>query len=168
MDILLLIIGFIFLSIGLFGAVLPVLPGPPLSWIGLLFIYLTSIVPINYTILGVTLFIAILLTILDYIIPAWGTKKFGGSKYGIIGTTLGLFLGLLIPIPFGIIIGAFVGAFIGELYNESRNTKKALKASFGSVVGFFISTGLKLLVSIIYLVMFISIFWENRIAFIGF
>jgi uncharacterized protein YqgC (DUF456 family) len=168
LDIFLLILGFLFLLIGLFGAILPVLPGPPLSWIGLLLIYLTSIVPVNYTILGFSLFIAILVTILDYIIPAWGTKKFGGSKYGIIGTTLGLFIGLLIPIPFGIIIGAFLGAFIGELYNESRNTNKALKASFGSVVGFFISTGLKLLVSIIYLGIFISIFWKNRIAFIGF
>lgn len=124
--------------------------------------------PANYTILGITLFIAILVTILDYIIPAWGTKKFGGSSYGIIGTTVGLLVGLVIPIPFGIIIGAFLGAFLGELYNESRNTQKALKASFGSVVGFFISTGLKLLVSIIYLVMFISIFWKNRIEFIGF
>ncbi|MDH3381669.1 MAG: DUF456 domain-containing protein [Flavobacteriaceae bacterium] len=167
MDIFLLIIGFLFLVIGLFGAFLPILPGPPLSWVGLLLIYLTSIVPINYTLLGITLFIAILVTILDYIIPAWGTKKFGGSKYGIIGTTLGLFIGLIIPLPFGIIIGAFLGAFIGELYNESRNTQKALKASFGSVVGFFISTGLKLLVSIIYLVIFIKIFWENKAAFIG-
>ena len=168
MDILLLIIGFIFLSVGLLGAVLPVIPGPPLSWIGLLFIYLTSIVPINYTILGITLLIAIIVTVLDYIIPAWGTKKFGGSKYGIIGTTLGLFVGLLIPIPFGIIIGAFLGAFFGELYNESSNSQKALKASIGSVIGFFIATGLKLLVSIIYFGMFLAIFWENRIAFIGF
>ncbi|MCM2301040.1 MAG: DUF456 domain-containing protein [Flavobacteriaceae bacterium] len=168
MDILLLIVGFLFLVVGLFGAILPILPGPPLSWIGLLLINLTSIVPINYTLLGITLFIAILVTILDYVIPAWGTKKFGGSKYGVIGTTLGLFIGLIIPIPFGIIIGAFLGAFIGELYNERRNTQKALKASFGSVVGFFISTGLKLLVSIVYLVMFIKIFWENRTSFIGF
>lgn len=168
MDIFLLIIGFLFLVVGLFGAILPILPGPPLSWIGLLLINLTSIIPINYTLLGITLFIAILVTILDYVIPAWGTKKFGGSKYGMIGTTLGLFIGLIIPIPFGIIIGAFLGAFIGELYNESRNTNKALKASFGSIVGFFISTGLKLLVSIIYLVIFIKIFWENRTAFIGF
>lgn len=168
MDQFILIIGFLFLLIGLFGAILPVIPGPPLSWVGLLLIYLTSIVPINYTVLGITLFLAILVTILDYIIPAWGTKKFGGSKYGIIGTTLGLLVGLVIPIPFGIIIGAFLGAFFGELYNESRNTNKALKASFGAVVGFFISTGLKLLVSLIYLVMFISIFWENRIEFIGF
>lgn len=167
MDILLLIVGFIFLSIGLLGAVLPVLPGPPLSWLGLLCIYLTSIVPINYTILGITLFVAILVTVLDYIIPAWGTKKFGGSKYGIIGTTLGLLVGLIIPIPFGIIIGAFLGAFIGEMYHESSNSQKALKASFGSVIGFFIATGLKLVVSIIYFGMFIALFWENRVAFLG-
>lgn len=167
MDILLLIVGFIFLTIGLFGAVLPVLPGPPLSWIGLLLIYLTSVVPVNYTILIITLLIAILVTVLDYIIPAWGTKKFGGSKFGIIGTTIGLLIGVLIPIPFGIIIGAFFGAFLGELYNESKNTQKALKASFGSVIGFFISTGLKLVVSIIYFGMFITLFWKYRKAFIN-
>lgn len=168
LDIFLLLLGSIFLIIGILGAILPVLPGPPLSWVGLLMIYLTSVVPINYTILSFTLLIAVLVTVLDYLIPAWGTKKFGGSKYGIFGTTLGLLVGLLIPIPFGIIIGAFFGAFLGELYNESRNTQKALKASFGSVVGFFISTGLKLVVSVIYFIMFISLFWENWTAFIGF
>jgi uncharacterized protein YqgC (DUF456 family) len=168
LDVILLILGFIFLIIGILGAILPVLPGPPLSWIGLLMIYLTSIVPINYTLLGITLFIALLITILDYIIPAWGTKKFGGSKFGVYGTTLGLIIGLFIPIPFGIIIGAFFGAFIGELYNERRNTQKAIKASFGSVIGFFLSTGLKILVSIIYFGIFIAIFWKNRAAFIGF
>lgn len=167
MDIFLLILGFLFLLIGVLGAILPVLPGPPISWIGLLMIYLTSIIPMDYKILGVTLFIAILITVLDYVIPALGTKKFGGSKYGIIGTTIGMLIGLITPIPFGIIIGAFLGALIGELYFAKQNSSKALKASVGSVVGFFIATGLKLAVSIIYLWMFIELFWEHKAAFLG-
>lgn len=167
MDILLALIGLFFVFVGLLGAVLPVLPGPPISWLGLLLLYLTSIIPINYTVLVITFLVALLVTVLDYIIPAWGTKKFGGSKYGIIGTSFGLLIGLLIPIPFGIIIGAFLGALLGEIYNQSSKPDKALKASLGAVIGFFISTGLKLLVSIIYFGMFIQLFWEYRRGFIG-
>ncbi len=167
MDIFLLLLGLIFLIIGILGAILPVLPGPPLSWIGLLMIYLTSVIPIDFKILSITFFIAVLVTLLDYIIPAWGTKKFGGSRYGIIGTTIGLLVGLITPIPFGIIIGAFLGALIGELYFAQQNSSKAFKASVGSVVGFFVATGLKLVVSIIYFWMFLELFWENKKAFIG-
>lgn len=94
MDIFLLTIGFLFVMLGLIGSFLPVLPGPLTSWLGLLILYFTSIVPMNYTFLGITLAIAILIWILDYIIPAIGTKRFGGSKYGVYGTTIGLLIGL--------------------------------------------------------------------------
>ena len=76
--------------IGILGSLLPVLPGPPISWVGLLLLYITKGIEINYWVLGITLFIALFVAILDYIIPALGTKNFGGSKYGIIGTTVGL------------------------------------------------------------------------------
>lgn len=168
MDIIFLIIGFIFLIIGIIGALVPVLPGPPLSWIGLLSIYLTSVVPVDYTILGITLLIAVLITLLDYLIPVWGTKKFGGSTYGVIGTSVGLIVGLIIPIPLGIVIGAFFGALFGELYFAKQNSSRALKASVGSVIGFFVATGLKLAVSIIYLWLFIKLFWEYKSDFFTF
>jgi uncharacterized protein YqgC (DUF456 family) len=62
--------------------------------------------------------VTIITSILEYIIPSRGTKRFGGSSYGIWGTNIGLVAGLLSPIPFGFLIGAFTGAFIGELYDS--------------------------------------------------
>ena len=94
---------------------MPVLPSPITSWIGLLLLYLTKTVPFDWTFIGITLTIAVIVYILDYIVPAFSTKKFGGSKYGIFGTTIGLIIGLVFFGPLGIIIGSFFGAFIGEL-----------------------------------------------------
>jgi uncharacterized protein YqgC (DUF456 family) len=99
---------------------------------------------------------------IDFIIPAWGTKKFGGSKYGIWGTILGLIIGLVFLGPLGIIVGPFLGAFVGELIHDSTDSKRAVKAASGSLVGFMLSTGLKFLVSIIFLGLYITKFWEYK------
>ena len=101
-----------------------------------------------------TLLFAIFIYVLDYIIPAIGTKRFGGSRAGMIGTTLGLIVGLLSPIPFGIIVGPFFGALIGEMIHRN-DMNKALKAAFGSFLGFIASTFLKFIVAIIYLGFFV-------------
>ena len=160
MDIFLLTIGFLFVMLGLIGSFLPVLPGPLTSWLGLLILYFTSIVPMNYTFLGITLAIAILIWILDYIIPAIGTKGFGGSTYGVYGTTIGLLIGLFSPIPLGILIGAFLGAFIGEILHDNTNTKRAFKASIGSLLGLITSTIIKFTVALVYAVLFFVKVWE--------
>ncbi len=165
MDVLLLLIGIIFIILGIIGAFLPVLPGPITSWIGLLFLHLTTTIPFNSSFLCITLILAISVYILDYIIPALGTKKFGGSKYGIYGTTIGLVVSLLFFGPIGIIIGPFAGAFVGELIHDRKNSNQAFKAAFGSFIGFLFSTGLKFIVSIVYASLFISIFWESLSAF---
>ncbi len=155
MDIFLLIAGFLLVLLGIVGSFLPVLPGPVTGWIGLLLLHLTKAVPMNYTFLGVTLVISIIIWILDYVIPAMGTKKFGGTKYGAIGTTIGLIIGLLAPIPLGFIIGAFLGAFIGELIHDHMDINKAIKGAIGSFLGFLASTGLKFMVALIYTGLFV-------------
>ena len=161
MDIFLTIIGFAFILLGLVGSILPILPGPPLSWIGLLFLFMTDAVPKDTSFLIITLIVALLIFALDYIIPAIGTKRFGGSRSGMIGTTLGLIIGLIAPIPFGIIIGPFVGAYLGELSNKA-DSKTALKAAFGSFLGFVTGTFLKFIVAVVYMGFFISTFWEFK------
>ena len=150
MDIILIVIAALFMLLGILGSFLPVLPGPITSWVGLLIIHFTDAIPMNTTFLVVTFIIAACIWVLDYIIPAIGTKRFGGSKYGMIGTTLGLIIGLLSPIPGGIIIGPFVGALAGELINKN-NSKVAIKAAFGSFIGFITSTFLKFIVAIVFL-----------------
>ena len=95
MDTLIILLGVFFIILGIIGSFIPILPGPITSWIGLLLIHFTSAIPYNWTFILTTLAVALLVYILDYIIPALGTKKFGGSKYGIIGTTVGLVVGLI-------------------------------------------------------------------------
>lgn len=163
MDIVLVILGFVFILIGIVGSFLPVLPGPPLSWIGLLLLYLTKAVPNNWWFLGITLFVALLVFALDYIIPAIGTKRFGGSRNGIIGTTIGLLVAIIFPIlgPFGIIIWPFLGAFVGELINKA-DSKTAVRAAFGSFLGFLAGTLIKFIVAMVYLGFFLWTAWNYK------
>jgi len=154
MDIVLVFISFLFMVLGVIGSFLPILPGPLTSWVGLLILHFTNAVPMNWTFLIVTFIIALGIWLLDYIIPAMGTKRFGGSKAGIIGTSIGLIVGLIAPIPGGIIIGPFCGALIGELINKSE-FKKAIKSALGSFLGFLASTFIKFVVAIIYFGFFI-------------
>lgn len=167
MDIALLIIGFLFCLLGIIGSFLPVLPGPPVSWIGLLLLHLTTAVPEDWWFLGITGAVALFVFAMDYVIPAMGTKKFGGTRAGMIGTTIGLIVGIIAPIPFGIIIGPFVGAFLGELSNKADN-KTALKAAFGSFLGFLTGAFMKFVVSMIFLGLFIKIVWEYKAALFPF
>lgn len=154
MDIFLVILAAFIMLLGIIGSFLPVLPGPLTSWVGLLVFHLADVVPMNWTFLSITFVFAIGIWILDYIIPAMGTKRFGGTKAGMIGTSVGLIIGLLSPIPGGIIIGPFFGALIGELINKSE-FDKALKAAFGSFLGFIASTFIKFIVAMVYLGFFI-------------
>lgn len=157
MDILLLILGLFFMLLGILGSFLPVLPGPPLSWIGLLLLVLTKAVPDDWWFLGITLVVALIAVAMDYLVPALGTKKFGGSKAGMIGTTIGLVIAIVFPVLglFGIIIWPFIGALVGEVANRADN-KTALKAAFGSFIGFLTGTLMKFIVSIVYMGLFIS------------
>ncbi|MFK7048347.1 hypothetical protein FLACOL_01249 [Flavobacterium columnare] len=161
MDLALVIIGFLCVLIGVIGSVLPALPGPSLSWVGLLFLYLTKAIPFNYWILGISLLVTIIVIIFDYLIPAQGTKRFGGSKYGVLGTNIGLIVGLFIP-PIGFLVGPFVGAYLGELFFDSQNHKRAFKAALGAFIGFVTSTLIKLFVCIAYLGLFVYIFWGYK------
>lgn len=156
MDIILIIIAILFMLLGIIGSFLPILPGPLTSWLGLLIAHFTDAIPMNKSFLIITLIIALFIWFLDYIIPAIGTKRFGGTRYGMIGTTIGLIVGLIAPIPGGIIIGPFVGALIGELINKS-DSKTATKAAFGSFIGFLTSTFIKFVVAVIYFGLFIGI-----------
>ncbi|MBT8299491.1 MAG: DUF456 domain-containing protein, partial [Maribacter sp.] len=129
MDIALLVLGFILMFIGILGSFLPVLPGPLMSWAGLLVLSLTKVIPNDWWFLGITLAIALVVFTMDYIIPAVGTKKFGGTKAGMFGTMIGLLVALFFPIlgPIGIVIWPFVGALVGELMNKA-DRKTAAKA----------------------------------------
>ncbi|MGY5352270.1 DUF456 domain-containing protein [Wenyingzhuangia sp. IMCC45533] len=164
MDYILLFFGFLFIVGGVLGSFLPVIPGPPTGWLGLMLLQVTDKVTTDWNFLGITLAISIAVVVLDYIIPAIATKKFGGSKYGVWGSTIGLIVGLVFT-PIGMILSLFLGALIGELVNNSKDFKTAFRASLGSVLGFFFSTGIKFVVSLVFLYYFIRDFWEYKSAF---
>lgn len=155
MDIIFLVGGLLLMLIGIIGSVLPVLPGVPISWLGLLTLYFAPSIPFDSFFITVTGIIALIVYILDYIIPAVGTKKFGGSRAGMWGTTIGLVVGIFAPIPFGVLIGPFVGAWIGESMVNKTEGPRAFKAAFGSFIGFLGSTFMKFITTMIYLGLFI-------------
>jgi uncharacterized protein YqgC (DUF456 family) len=147
MDVLLAVLGAALVMIGFIGSILPVIPGPPISWVGLLLLKWTDFVNDNGEAYGnalwILLFFVVLVTILDYVVPIMGTKKFGGSKRGVWGATIGVVVGLFFG-PLGIIIGPFLGAFIGEI-TTGKKEREALRAAWGSFVGFLLGVGMKLM-----------------------
>ena len=159
MDIFFLILSFAIMIAGIIGSVIPVLPGPLSSWIGLCVFSNISNVQVSNKLLVITFVIAFGVFILDYIIPIYTSKKFGASKYGIIGASVGTVIGLFFP-PFGIIFGAIIGAISGELF-LNKNLKKSFKAAIGVFLGLLISGFSKALISVIYLVIYIKLFLDN-------
>lgn len=142
MDIFFAVLAGIFILAGIAGSVLPVLPGPPLSLIGLLIMQLQDIPPFSTNFLLTWTAITVVVVLIDYFIPAYGTKRFGGSKWGVWGTFIGLIIGLFFA-PFGIIVGPLLGALIGELI-AGKTSGQAFKAAVGSFAGFVLGTVLKL------------------------
>lgn len=144
MELVWIILGIVLILVGLLGSVLPFLPGPPLCFIALMLQQLREEPPFSSRFLWIWAAITLVVVVLDYIVPAYGTKKYGGSSYGVWGCILGLIVGVFFG-PIGIILGPFAGAFAGEMLLHSR-TDKALRAAWGSFVGFLVGTLLKLVV----------------------
>lgn len=144
MEWLLIIAGIVLSIIGIAGSVLPLIPGPPIAFAGLLLQQLRTDAPYSTGFLIFWAAIVIVSLVLDYFIPIWGTKKFGGTKYGVWGCTLGFIAAFWLG-PWGIILGPFAGAFIGEMIAQ-QNSTIALKAALGSFVGFLAGSFLKLII----------------------
>ena len=154
MDLAFAIFAGILLLLGFLGTFLPILPGAPLAWVGLLLAYFSSYVDISVTALVITFIVAVIVSILDNVFPVLLTNKFGGSKRATWGSTIGLLVGFFIG-PWGLILGPFFGALIGELSNNGGVFKDAIKTAFGAFVGFIFGTGLKMITVLVFVWMFI-------------
>ncbi len=145
MEIFILIAGFLFLVAGLVGCVLPMVPGPPLAYVGMLVLQLSDRVHFSVTTLVVSLILVVISLVIDYVAPLIGTKMYGGSRWGNWGCIAGTVLGIFIFPPWGFIIGPLGGAIIGELmYGKKGN--EAVLAGLGAFIGFFSGLILKLLI----------------------
>lgn len=142
-----MIIALIAGAIGLLGVILPVLPGTLLSFGGMLCVYFVQGSTITMTQLVVCGVLSIIVIILDYLLPGYFTKLFGGTKAGITGATIGTFVGLLFGIP-GIILGPFAGAVIGEMVGSKATFDNAINIGLGSMLSFLVGSGIKLIVGV--------------------
>lgn len=144
MSTFLIVLAFILIQVGIAGSFVPVLPGPPLAWVGILVASFSSFIDISIRFLIITALITIALTIFDYILPSLNVRKKGGSKVGekaaFWGGIIGIFFG-----PWGIILFPFLGAFLGELILNGSKVNHALNIAFYAFMGFILSTGLKLI-----------------------
>ena len=145
MDSTWIIVGGLLMILGILGNILPFLPGTPICYLGLLLQQFRDSRPFSTRFLVLWAIVVLVVIILDFLTPIYGAKKFGGSKYGIWGCSLG-FLAAFWLGPMGMIIGPFIGAFIGEMIS-SKDSGIALRAAVGSFAGFLFGTLIKLIVS---------------------
>ena len=157
MDIVLLVLAFFMMLIGLIGCIVPGLPGTPIAYIGLLIAQATEKIHFSWQFLLIWGVVVVIISVLDYVVPAWGTKHYGGTKWGVWGSTIGVFVGLFFG-AMGVIFGPLVGAVIGELIS-GKQLNDALKAGWGSFVGILFGTILKLIACGLMTVALIQAVW---------
>lgn len=148
MDIALSIIAIFLAIVGIIGCIVPVIPGTLLSYAGLLCAYFCSYSQISGTALWLWLAASVAVSAADYFLPAWMARRFGGTRSGAIGATVGVFAGFFFFPPVGIILGPFCGAVLGELLHDKQDVGKAFRVGVGSFLSFVVGTGLKLVVSV--------------------
>lgn len=138
--------------IGIAGSILPGLPGTPFSWIGMLILYIWGSGangegdPMSLQTLIVWGIVVLVVSVIDYIVPMYLTRATGGSKYAERGALIGLIVGIFLT-PIGMIAGSFLGALVAEMEWAKKDFSSALKAAFGSFLGFMLGTGIKTLVA---------------------
>lgn len=145
METILIVLGALLVIGGFAGSFLPVLPGTPVTFCGLLALQLAT-APFSTSFLIIWVLIIAAIMILDNFIPAYGTKKFGGSAYGIWGSIIGMVIGIFFFPPFGMIAGPLVGAFVGELIG-GKSSGRAVRSAIGSFAGLLVNTLLKVIAS---------------------
>ncbi|MFR9651118.1 MAG: DUF456 domain-containing protein [Rikenellaceae bacterium] len=160
MEIVLYILALILSVIGIVGAVVPIIPGPALSYIALLIGYFSREDVVSKEWLFIWLVIVVVATVVDYLLPLYLTKKFGGSKSATWGATFGLFVGFIFFPPVGIVLCPFFGAVIGELLNDRNDVEKAFKVGLASFAAFIFGTGLKLIIGLWILFQLIIPLWR--------
>lgn len=148
MDVILCIISLILAGVGLLGAVVPIIPGPALSFVALLINFFSPNPAVDIKWLFIWLVICVVVSLLDYFLPIYIIKRLGGSKSGLWGATIGMLVGLVAFPPLGIVLCPLLGAVMGELMNDKSDTSRALKVGAGSFLAFLVGTGFKFIVSL--------------------
>lgn len=160
MEIFIIILSILFCIIGLIGSFTPIIPSPLTCWVSFLILKLSGVIYISNFFIIFTFLISISIFLIDFLLPSIGAKKFGGSKKGIFGCTIGLILGFVFLGIIGSLFGSIIGAFIGESINKS-DLKSRLSASIGAFIAFITGVFLKFSVSIVFLILLIKLIVEK-------
>lgn len=155
MAITLIVIAFILLVVGLVGTFIPMFPGLPIGWLGLFVALFSTKCTLSIWTVAITLLLMVIVSVLDYVIPAKMVKKSGGTKSGERGALIGSLSGIIFVNPLILIFGSFIGALIGEIINDSKDMKKAFKSALSSFVGFLLGTGIKAFLTLSFLLILI-------------
>ena len=149
-DIILLIVSALLHIVGLVGSLIPVLPGAPLCFAGMVLCAIVFPHPVMITLTVVMGLLVLIGMIVDYVAPSILTDKAGGSKYAIWGANIGLVVGLIFFAPFGVIICPFLGAFIGEVIS-SHKFGHSMKIAAYTFLSFVIGTLFKFILCVVML-----------------
>lgn len=153
--IILIVLGLLISLAGFVGCFLPILPGPGFSYLAILILsFAKNWEPFSATFLVITAFLTALVSVLDYIIPAMGAKKYGASQFGIWGSVIGMIAGIFVIPPFGMLLLAFAGALIGEII-AGKKTGQAMQAGWGIILGNIVSAALKVSFSGVFLILYV-------------
>ncbi len=152
MDIFLAVAAIVLSIAGLAGCIIPMLPGPPISYVAMLLAACMTGSSLTGVSLVTFLLVTVAVTAADYFLPAWLARRFGGSRAGVTGATVGMIAGFFILPPVGIVLCPFIGAVIGELLVDRENTARAIRVGFGAFLSFIVGTGIKLAASVAMLV----------------
>lgn len=153
------IVSIALLILGILGTFIPVLPGLLLSLCGLLIYKFGTDAPLAMIYVWIFVFLTAISVVLNYVIPARTNRKYGGTRWGSVGSVIGTLVGMFfIPVPFGFLIGMFLGVFIGELLHDAADKKKAWNSTKGAFIGFLYGTGFNFMVGMaMFLVVLIDI-----------
>jgi uncharacterized protein YqgC (DUF456 family) len=157
MEITLLILAGLCIIVGIIGCIVPGLPGTPIAYAGLWIAQASERVDFSWQTLLIWGIVTVVVSVLDYVVPAWGTKQFGGTRWGVWGSTIGVFVGLFFGFV-GVIVAPLVGAILGELLG-GKQMSEALRAGWGSFVGLLFGTLLKLICCGLMAVTLIQAIW---------
>ena len=155
MSVTLIVLAFVLIIVGLVGTFIPMFPGLPIGWLGLFVAFFSPDCTLSIWTLVITLVLMLIISVLDYVIPARMVKNSGGTKSGERGALIGSLTGIVFVNPIILIFGSFIGALIGELINDSKDIKKAVKSAFSSFIGFLLGTGVKAFLTLSFLLILI-------------
>lgn len=154
MDILLWCLAVLLVVVGLGGTVLPVLPGVPLVFGGLLLAaWIDAFAHVGWPVLLVLALLTVLSLVVDVAASSLGAKGAGAGRAAMLGAAIGTLVGLFFGFA-GLMLGPFLGAAAGQ-FLVRQDAVEAGRAGVGAWLGFVLGSLAKLALALVMVLIFI-------------